>query len=440
MSAQMKRCFNFRQKALLVVMLSLGLSACVAGGPAQVGKSDLAVGTPEPASLTRQGEVRSATINDLQTRQSILPQSGPYNDVASAVLQAGAGVADAELRMARLRAQARAKNWLPKIGPNVSLTSLGALAASMIAEQTIFDNGRRRAERAHAAADVELAAVTLVIDANNRVYDGLSSYVQAQGAQEQAMLAERALEKMTAFEDLMAQRVAGGISDRSEQQIIAQAVAEMRATLAADRQSEANAKASLAAMTTRDLSGVTGLQALPPEAPSPEPLAILQARAEATRTVAEAEMATADLKPGLRASASLDGGGVGAGIGVNGGNFGFGSRAERQALSGAPDLAARRVSETTEATQRRLTKIRSDYDTVVSREVQARAVLIEMAENLRLYTEQYKVGRRTLVDLVRQYEVFVGAERDHAALKYLAADLRLQLARDRGVLVDGGLM
>ncbi|MFN4130771.1 MAG: TolC family protein, partial [Paracoccaceae bacterium] len=60
--------------------------------------------------------------------------------------------------------------------------------------------------------------------------------------------------------------------------------------------------------------------------------------------------------------------------------------------------------------------------------------------NLAMFTEQYKVGRRTLLELVQQYESFARIERDQVALKYIATDLRLQIALERGVLVDGARM
>lgn len=421
------------QGAATLLVLALSVVACTPTGPAQVTKSNQS----PAAELTTSGEIRSWIIDDLQLRQSILPANGPYMQVASAVLEAGAGAAEAELRIAQLRADARAKNWLPRIGQDVSLTSLGALAASLVADQALFDNGRRRAERDLAAAEVELAAIALTADANNRVYDGLKHHIESERAGQQAILAERASGKLADFERLVIQRVEGGISDKSEQQVITQALAEMRAAHAADLQAQAAAKASLAAMTTRDLGAVAGIENLPADESAPEPIAVLKAHSEASRNRAEAEIGQANLKPGLRASASLGGDGVGAGVGLTGGGFGFGNRSERAALEGEKDLADRRVQEATESSSRQITDMQSQLSALLSRETQAKAVLEEMAENLRLYTEQYKVGRRSLVDLVRQYEAFVHAERAHAELRYLFADLRLRIARDRGVLVDG---
>ena len=125
---------------------------------------------------------------------------------------------------------------MPSIGPNVSLSSLCSLAASLILDQAIFDNGRRKAERAFAAADVEVAAVTLASDLNQRVYEGLKLYIEAQRADELSAVTETALARMRDFDRIMSVRVKGGLSDRSEYRVIAQKLAEMEA-MGPDRRS-----------------------------------------------------------------------------------------------------------------------------------------------------------------------------------------------------------
>jgi adhesin transport system outer membrane protein len=54
-----------------------------------------------------------------------------------------------------------------------------------------------------------------------------------------------------------------------------------------------------------------------------------------------------------------------------------------------------------------------------------------------MFTEQYKFGRRSLMELVDMFETFTRMEREQASLKYDIAILGLQTARVRGLLVDG---
>jgi adhesin transport system outer membrane protein len=126
----------------------------------------------------------SVIISDLQARRSVLPPHSAYTQVAAPVLEAYSRPAEAELRSARLRAKAASKNWLPRIGPNISLTSLSDIVAQLVVEQVLFDNGRKKAERAFAKADVEAAAVTLAEHTNERVFSALTLYLEASKARE----------------------------------------------------------------------------------------------------------------------------------------------------------------------------------------------------------------------------------------------------------------
>lgn len=435
--------FRAIRPALLLAAASM-LTACFGGTLPGVTKMEFGAGNapadPAAPTLLGEGDVRSALIADLQSRRSILPPDGQFATVAQAVMQAGAGVAAAELRVAGLQAEAKSKNWLPRVGPAVNLTSLGALAASILVEQTLFDHGRRKAERAYAAADVEVAAVTLASEGNKRVYDGLKHYLASERARDQAEVAERAVARLAEYERIMLLRVEGGLSDRSEQRVLSQKLTEMQANLAADRQREATAIAELAAMTRRDMSQLRGIQALPPDSPSYEPLTVIRARGEGVRAVAEADMAKADMLPGLTASTGIGKGGVDGGIGLSGGAFGFGSGAAREALNATGDLVGRRTAQAAEDANRRIVALQREILDVQSREAEGQEILRQTDGNLTMFTAQYKVGRRSLLELVQQYESFARIEREQVALKYIATDLRLQIALERGVLVDGARM
>lgn len=430
--------------ATALMVSGLFLSGCVARGPDVAARS--AAGAQQ-TSMAEAGqpvvasEGGSALIADLLARRSALPAGGAFATVASAVLEADAGAAAAELRIARLRSEARSKNWLPKLGPVVSLTSLNGLAAGFLLEQALFDHGRRKAEREYAAADVEVAAVTLSADINQRVYEGLVHYVSAEQARAQGALAARANERLAGFADIMRQRVEGGLSDRSEQQVIEQHLVEMRATLAADQEAEASAMAELAAMSAQPLDGVRGIDSLAVVGSAVEPLSLVKARGEGKRDMAEAKAAKAGLLPSLTASADISGGEINPGVKLGGsGLLGIGTKAEFEALNATQDVVDRRTAEAGEAAQRRIVALERQITTLQSRQAQGEAVLSQTSGNLELFVEQYKLGRRTLLELVGQYDSYARLERDQAALRFEIARLELEIARDRGLLVDGARM
>lgn len=426
----------------LALISAAALAGCLGGGPdASRSATDPARDQLAEPTLDRKGAVSSEVIGLLSARRSILPKGSSFARVSASVLAAGAGAAESQLRVARLTAKAKSKNWLPSIGPNVSLTSLGSLAASLLLDQAVFDNGRRKAERAFSAADVEVAAVQLAADLNQRVHDGLKLYVEAQRATELAGITDTALGRMRDFERIMKIRVEGGLSDRSEQRIVSQKLAEMEAMLSQEREAAKTAWAGLAAMSEGGLDGLSGLTPLPPDTGAPEPLSVLLAQGEAARTKAELKMVRASLMPGFGAQASVDkGGDLDGGLSLDGEGLGFGRKDSLRALEESEETAYRRVDEARETANRRIVALEREIASLTSQEAQQAVVLAQMSANLDLFTQQYRAGRRSLIELVGQFETLVAMQRDQATLKYLITMARLEIARDRGVLVDGAAM
>ena len=388
--------------------------------------------------LVPEGASASSLIGDLAARPSVLPEGSPYARVARAVLAASPGVEAAELGLARLRAEAAARNRWPSLTPVVTMDTLAGLAAQLVVEQPLLDHGRRKAERDRAAAEVDLAAVTLSTRQNARVFDGLSLYLAAEQARVQGQIAEGAAARLSSLRDIVQARVAGGLSDRSEEQVIAQTVAEMQATLAADRQTRAQALADLAALAaTEPPADLTGTAPLAP-LPQTSPLSVLRADAEGARTLAEARITRAAALPGLSATAGVGENGITPGLRLGGVQIGAGSPATVAAANAAPDLVARQTAEARHTADRRRTELQGRIATLRSSQTQGAEVLRQTRGNLDLYTEQYRMGRRSLTDLTAQTAAAARLERDQAALAFEIARLELELARDAGALVDGG--
>ena len=61
----------------------------------------------------------------------------------------------------------------------------------------------------------------------------------------------------------------------------------------------------------------------------------------------------------------------------------------------------------------------------------------QTGSGLEMFTEQYKVGRRTLLELVNMYESYAAMERAQIALKYDIALLEIDIASELGLLADG---
>lgn len=430
-----------RGKGPALLLAVLLLSGCLGGVTLPTMRAN-GTGTaphdPAATHLLPQGETPSAVIAALGARRSVLPPDSTYDRVARAVLSAAPGVEAAELGLARLRAEAAARNRWPTITPSLTLDSLAGLAAQLMIDQPLLDHGRRKAERDRALAEVDAAAVTLATRQNGRVFDGLSLYLSAEQARAQGQIAEAATARLTALRDIVLARIAGGLSDRSEDQIIAQTLTEMQATRDADARLRAQALADLAALAQAEVpADLTGLPPLVPP-PQDEALSLIAATAQGARTLAEARITRAANLPGLSATTAINKQGATPGLTLGGVRLGPGSPALIAAADAAPDLVTRQIDEARHAADRRRTELEGRIATLRARRAQGDAVLGQTKDNLDLYEEQYRMGRRSLTDLTAQTAATARLERDQAALAFEIARAELELARDVGALVDGG--
>lgn len=425
-------------RAALLAGLAAALAGCVEGMPFPSGRGPLspATGTLSPPAERRADS--SAIIADLQARRSVLPPQGAYARISSGVLAYSAGSAQAELRVKRLQAQAKSKNWLPQIGPSLSLSRLGDVAAQLVLDLVLFDNGAKRAEREYAVADVELAAVSLSQEMNDLVAEGIGHYLDVQQANEQAQLARRAEARLGEYDRIMRLRVQGGLSDMSEARVLGQKLAEMQATAAADEDAAQTASAQLAAMSAQPPEGLSGLDALEIPAALPEVLDLHRAEGLRDLSVAEARMARAGLLPSLGAQASVGQGkpDVGLTLGLER-MLGLGTGDQLAAFEAAEKAAEARVEKARREAEREDAALTARLDALIAKEARGREVTAQTGQSLEMFARQYKLGRRTLMELVTMYESYAAMERAQAALKYDIARIKLEMARQHGILVDG---
>tara|TARA_R100000935_G_scaffold8243_4_gene17243 strand:- start:1695 stop:2969 length:1275 start_codon:yes stop_codon:yes gene_type:complete len=379
----------------------------------------------------------SQIIQGLALRSSVLPDGTVSDQVAAAVLAANSRTAEAELRAATLRSEAASKNWLPKIGPQVNLTSLGSLAANLVVDQVLFDNGRRAGERAFAVADVEVAAVSLAQDTNNRVSTALKLYTNAIEARDTAALNRVSLKDMTHFEWVMQERVKGGVSDVSDLTILRQKLLEIRATLDASVEREATSMSELNAMSIHPLDAIHGMPEVPVNSFAGAPLSVVRAEAEKTRAIAASKVERAGFLPGLSAGATIgEGGGAGLSLGSDQ-LLGLGTKASLDASGMAEETATRKVRQSIEDANRTLRRLEKQLSAKTRQAAEAATLAVQAKRNLDLFQEQYDAGQRQVMDVVGVYETYSRQQQSQITLKYEAVRLKIEMAQIQGVLADG---
>ena len=432
------------KKAVGVLTATAALSGCMSDFSQDLAAGDFVArfktATPtawNTEDYDAQVNADSATIQELMTRRSALPQGSSFETVAASVLAANSRTAEAELRSARLRSEAASKNWLPKIGPDVSLTSLGSLVANLVVDQVLFDNGRLKGEREFAIADVEVAAVNLALDTNDRVQTALELYVRAAEAREKVALTDVSLRDMGRFEYVMSERVQGGVSDQSDLNVLRQKLAEIKAERAAQTERASTSLAELNAMSIQPLGDLRGVPALSISAGSAKPLDVVLAEAEKARDLASAKVERARQLPGLSAGGTV-GEESNLGLRVRAENLlGLGTGASLKAIEATKETADRRVSQTTEDTNRKLRKLESQIAAKSRQAIEAQALTQRAKANLDLFQAQYDAGQRQVMDVVGVYETFSRQQLSEVSLKFETVQLQVEMARLLGVLADG---
>lgn len=433
-----------RRKTAAMCASALALAGCLSDVAGNAQATDVVAmqstsgntATPKPTHSEKLN-AQSAIIQGLIARRSVLSDGGAYSTVASAVLAANSRSAESDLRAAQLRARAASKNWLPQIGPEISLTSLGSVVANLVVEQVLFDNGRKKGEREFAVADVEVAAVALATDTNERVSTGLGLYITGIEARERFALASQNVKDIGHFEWVMEQRVQGGVSDSSDLNILRQRMLETRARQSAAAETAATSFAELNAMAIGDLSTVSGTSALSVHANIAQPLSVTQSEAEKIRAIAAAKVDRAGQLPGLTAGGIIGQGGSGGLTVESDGLLGLGTGDRLRAIEATKDAAGRRVAQASEDANRELRRFEGQIAATERQAAEAAVLTAQAKKNLDLFQAQYDAGQRQVIDVVSVYETFARQQENEVTLKYDAIRLRVAMAAFLGVLADG---
>ncbi|MGR3621281.1 TolC family protein [Pseudophaeobacter sp.] len=420
--------------------LLCSLSACADGLPFMGNQA------ANESDVTRRGgnfeqpqdETASQVISTLLERRSLLDETTVYGSVAEAAVAASARAAEAELISAKLRAEAESKNWLPTIGPSVSLTDLGELVAGMLIQQVLFDNGRRKAEREFAAADVEVAAVALSQDMNERVEDAVGLYVAGLRGDEKAAYNSRALSQMQEFRRIVSGRVEGGLSDRSDLNVVDSKISGMRNARTTSQDAATTARAELTAMTGQSFPDKPGKLDLGTPPANVQYLEVLKTQAVANRGVAQAVVSRAGLLPQIAAAGNITSDGSGAGLTLDLAEpLGLGTPAALQAIEATKEAARRQVGEAEEDARRSHSRQIQRLASYQRQTLEAAALARTSRETYKLFKAQFEAGQRPVMDVVSIYEDLVKREQDHIDAKYEVVLIQLALARDMGLLADG---
>ena len=322
-----------------------------------------------PISPADRAELTLVILPELASRRSALPANSSYERIAKTVAAQGDGPEASEQRRKALQAMAQHKEWIAGVGGLVNLTTLGAYATEVPLTK----------DRTAILAEVDLAAATLALEANTRIHDALTLYIEAEAARERAAIADRLIQNLGRF-DPQAPRIA-----------------QARQTQLAEQQKAEKAAARLNQIAKAHVAGSAGPTQLPAPKPETRPLSVILAQAEVTR----------DLAQGVPTLAMIDKG--------------------QARITAAQNDASLRLT----ALQRRIA-------TLAAQERAQRQVSQQMAMTLTRAVTLPQAGAPSPSELPRRYETLAEIEKDLVNMRQEMAKAALDIAKEQGVLADGG--
>lgn len=421
-------------RILLCVLAASAFAGCESERPLVAGSSDL-------SQLSAESEL----ISELALRKSAYPVGSRNAQIAHAVMKNATRVASTDLWAAELRVMAASKNWLPEITPRLSLGGLGAMVAQIAVEQLLFDNGHRKALREVEWAELEMAAVDVSIDANNRVHDALSLLVEAAYHAKEAAVAENAVLRMSALAEVVALRSDSGYGDPGDGSSIMLRLAEMRDRQASSSRRQARALNELERLAGRHpeaLPGADETLELGLVTEGLTSLSVLRAAAERDRKDAEARASRAAMLPriGLSGTMQRSDGETRSEVALLAGAegvIGLGTRSAIAAQNARIAVAEQTLLQAKEDASRSMRRASADLLEMVA-SFDRMDSLIAMAHGTSsLYLAQFREGRRSIVEVVGSFDTLWSLQSRKSQLWAEAEQARLALGRDLGVLIDG---
>ena len=109
-----------------------------------------------------------------------------------------------------------------------------------------------------------------------------------------------------------------------------------------------------------------------------------------------------------------------------------------RAIEASKETATRRIAQEQETADRNYTRLMQRLASFRRQEAEAADLARASRETFTLFERQFDAGQRTVMDVINIYEQLVKREQAHIDAKYEVVLIQFELARDRGLLANGG--
>lgn len=405
---------------LLGILAALSLAACVNS-----------TGNSQPTK----NHSNSITPVNLPNDALFLGQNPVYADIAYAAMNTSIFPEIHELEALRHKSKGHKRLRLPRISPIAALTSPGEVVARLLFEQVVFDNGRYRAGLAAIEAEEAKVQAEYQIAANDAVSEAIVAYLQADGYDARAALAERSSRLYQRFSKQANERLQGGVGSAPDVALFDLKAAEMKAAALDYNQVARQARQKFELLTGQSFPDVSPpVMQIPFVDISSTPIYIASL-AQSDMLLADADRAKAESLPSVVLSAIVEkDGSVGGEVGLDNWDLLAGSAANDAARSRHQQSLAQ-AAETLQDVKLRVQELRSKESGSLQSAHNAHRLARMAKSDIGTFEQKLMAGQSQIAEAVSVISSAHRAEMNYISAQESLLTAQLEMARISGLLI-----
>lgn len=347
-----------------------------------------------------------------------------------------------EQRMAESLAISRGR-W-PQLEPVASINQEGDASVGFGLSIPVVDFGRDRARVEQANAAILVAEIEYWIERNEAVGSALEHVAGAAEALALHRETQESLSRVRTLQSLARERVASGVADRSELELITLRVAELENQSAEDAANLQLALSLLSEELDQSISATNVpeldllLDALDSSRITAPPPLVLRSQFEEERSELYLEQVRAERLPRivLQANATHDGAdpNTAATLSLASSSSIFSARANIEAARSALSVARSETLRAVERAESERDRLEHERNRFIQQAHNLAALIAQSRRSAELFEEQHSVGSRPLTDGITVLRTLLQAERDLIAARSGLARILI-----RHLVLDGRL-
>lgn len=384
----------------------------------------------------------------LLNRTTILNSKSGLQNLAVLAMSVSDPISTAKASLNEQISRRKSLRWerLPSIEPSATLaTTNGKPSARLTVKQTLWDGGRFKGRDAQAQARINIAKIEYWQERNNIVFAALEQYSEILRFKRLAKVSARALTDHSELKNTVLERLAGGVSESSELDLVELRIQELQTLSSTDVSALQTGHSLLQSLIRADtlvfekdnLKGaLQSLNIIDTELIAPSVILTQKSYSLSQGELAEVK---SNALPHLvvegyveRANVGLDNG---VGVTLDSDTFsGFAQRANLEAAQAREESSRISVIKARDDHTREVQRLDIEFAELKTREHLLTKQLSHTQGTVKLFPAQFEAGQKPVTDALSLFQSATDAERQLVNVQTDLLQNRIELAQIMGAL------